>query len=458
MYQQVHIVGIGGAGMSAIARVLLGRGIRVSGSDRSLNPVTAALESLGAVIYQGHAAAQIEGAEALLISSAIKDDNPEVVAARSAGVPILKRREALPLVMGDKTQIAVAGTHGKTTTTALITHLLREAGRDPSYIVGSVMGNTGDNARAGSGDAFVIEADEYDTMFWGLTPTIALITNLEHDHPDMFPTMTDMIHAFEGFIERIPEYDGVLITCADSPEALALAQKRRASGQPTLTYSLEGKGNWNLVETSEGVLISGMENGQEIEALIHAALPPSLAGRHNLQNALGAVAAVVAYGIPLQTALTGLGTFRGTERRMQVLGTFREAVLISDYGHHPTAIHATLEALRRLYPQSKIWAVWQPHTFSRTRELGGAFAHAFGDADHVLITDIYPARERFQPGDPDGANMAAQTQAAGHPDARHSGDLSQTAALLQTEVGPGEVVILFSAGDAPHIWDLLQGQ
>ncbi|MCS6870215.1 MAG: UDP-N-acetylmuramate--L-alanine ligase [Anaerolineae bacterium] len=451
----VHIIGIGGAGMSAIARVLLGRGVRVSGSDRALNAQTAALMALGARIYEGHAASHLESPHVVLISSAISPENPEVEAARAAGIPVLRRREALPLLLEGTYQIAVAGTHGKTTTTALIAHILRESGRDPSYIVGGTLLNSGDNARHGSGDAFVIEADEYDYMFLGLTPTIAVLTNIEHDHPDMFPTFADMQEAFRQFIARIPEYDGVLIACADDPHAHALAKARRSSGQPTLTYSLYmAEADWRGAFADGQLLIEGVQNGQTVRAAAH--LP--LYGAHNAQNSLAATAAACVYGVPLSQAAAALSSFRGTARRFEVMGTARGVTVVNDYAHHPTAIRATLQAVRARFPQAKVWAVWQPHTYSRTRLLLDDFLNAFTDADHVLITDIYGARELPQPDDPTAEQLAALMRARTGKSALHSGNLAQTAAHLAQSVSEDSVVILFSAGDAPRIGEELLKQ
>jgi UDP-N-acetylmuramate--alanine ligase len=448
----VHIVGIGGAGMSAIARVLIGRGVRVSGSDRALNDQTAALAALGARIHEGHTARNLQSPDVVLISSAISPENPEVEAALAAGIPVLRRREALPLLLDGTYQIAVAGTHGKTTTTALIAHILRETGRDPSYIIGSTLLNSGDNARHGNGDAFVIEADEYDYMFLGLTPTIAVLTNLEHDHPDMFPTFADMQAAFQQFIARIPEYDGVLIACADDPQALALAKARRSGGQPTLTYSVHtSEADWRGSPADGQLLIEGVQDGQAVRAKAH--LP--LYGLHNAQNALAAVAAACVYGVPISEAATALGSFRGTARRFEIMGVARGVTVINDYAHHPTAIRTTLQAVRARFPEATIWAVWQPHTYSRTRLLLNDFIRAFTDADHVLITDIYGARELPQADDPTAEQIAALMHAQTGKSALHSGNLAQIAAYLARSVSENSVVILFSAGDAPRIGEQL---
>ena len=448
----VHIVGIGGAGMSAIARVLIGRGARVSGSDRALNDQTTALAALGARIHEGHAASHLQAPDVVLISSAISPENPEVEAALAAGIPVLRRREALPLLLEGTLQIAVAGTHGKTTTTALIAHILRETGRDPSYIVGGTLLNSGDNARHGGGDAFVIEADEYDYMFLGLTPTIAVLTNLEHDHPDMFPTFAEMQRAFEQFVARIPEYDGVLIACADDPHVLALAKARRSGGQPTLTYSLYGAAaDWRGALSDGGLLIEGVQDGQAVRAI--ARLP--LYGAHNAQNSLAAAAAACVYGVPLRQAAAALSSFRGTARRFEVMGAARGVTVINDYAHHPTAIRATLRAARERFPAATLWAVWQPHTYSRTRLLQDEFINAFDAADHVLITDIYGARELPQPDDPSPERLAALMRQRTGKSARHSGSLAQTAAYLAEAVCADSAVILLSAGDAPRIGEQL---
>jgi UDP-N-acetylmuramate--alanine ligase len=451
----LHIVGIGGAGMSAIARLLLSSGYTISGSDRQSNEITSALQAEGATIYEGHNSAQIAGATALLISSAVKDDNPEVIAARSAGIPVLKRRDAFPLILPDKTQIAVAGTHGKTTTTGLIVHLLRETGNDPSYIVGGVLANTGDNAHAGQGSAFVIEADEYDNMFLGLRPTIGIVTNIEHDHPDMFPTLADVLNSFRQFIARITD-NGTLITCADDPNALQLAEEQRSTGKKVITYGIDNSSaDWSATLTPSAnpdhTEFTIRRKGQSVTHQVSSAL----AGNHNVLNALVALAAVASVGVSLDAAIPALATFQGTGRRFEIMGQAGGVTVLSDYGHHPTAIRATLQAARQRYPNAGIWAVWQPHTYSRTRLLADLFASSFGDANHALITDIYAAREQPQPGDPTSADLAQHMTTAKHPDARHSGTLDSTAQILIHEVSPGDVVLIFSAGDAPKIGEAL---
>lgn len=435
----IHIVGIGGAGMSAIARVLLGRGYMVSGSDRQPNAVSDALAQDGAVVYIGHAAEQIAGAQLVLISSAVPPDNPEVLAANAVGVPVLKRREALGALTAGYDVIAVAGTHGKTTTSALITHLLIEAGLDPTYIVGGVLLNTGTNAGVGKSNWFVIEADEYDMMFLGLHPKIAVITNIEHDHPDMFATLADVLDAFRQFADHVRP-DGMLVVCAEDRNASDLAHK---VAKPIVFYGEWYPGDANV-----------------LDYLVQDICDTSIfSGRHNLLNADATITVAKQLGIPKEDAIKMLCSFKGVARRMELIGTTADNVAIySDYGHHPTAIKATLDGASDRFPGQSCWAVWQPHTYSRTHLLAREFSEAFARADHVLITDIYAAREQPSPG-PTEDDIAQMAREAGHRDARHSGSLAATADILRRETQPGDVVIIFSAGDAPTIADrLLQGE
>jgi UDP-N-acetylmuramate--alanine ligase len=443
--------------MSAIARVLLDSRVRVSGSDRQSNDITRALERDGAKIYAGHSAANIAGATVVLISSAIKD-NPEVLAAQNAGIPVLTRRETFPHLLPGKTQIAVAGTHGKTTTTALIVHLLRETGHDPSYIVGGVMLNTHDNAHAGQGSAFVIEADEYGEMFLGLTPKIAVITNIEHDHPDIFPTLDDVINAFRRFVAQMPD-DGILIGCADDERVLQLIHERRSAGKIAISYGLENvEADWRTVEfpsrkseESDRNIVFTILRDAINEGHVNSPLP----GKHNILNVLAAIAAVHQFGLTLNVIIPHIKTFKGIGRRFEVMGTARGVIVINDYAHNPTKIRATLQAARQRYPDAQIWAVWQPHTFSRVRAFADAFASAFADADHVLVTDIYAAREQRQEDDMREADLAGMIAAQGVRDARYSGDIEGTVLLLKQEAKAGNVVIILSAGDAPRIGDVL---
>ncbi len=453
--QRVHIIGVGGFGMSAIARVLLGQGYAVSGSDLRANALTRELAAAGARIFQGHAADHIAGAEAVIRSSAVPDDNPEVVAARAAGIPVLWRRDALKSLLHGQLALAVAGTHGKTTTSALLAHTLIEAGRDPSYIVGGVLANTGTNAGVGAGGLFVIEADEYDRMFLGLNPQFAIITNIEHDHPDCFPTEADVLAAFATFAGLVPQ-GGVLIVCADDPHARALGQQRIAAGARVLWYAVEGEappgpvgaGWWarDLEPDAAGGMTFTACRGETVVGRARLNLP----GRHNVQNALAVLALVDLLGVPFERVAAAFDSFLGTGRRGEVMGQAGGVTVVNDYAHHPTAIRATLAAWRARPGLRELWAVWQPHTYTRLRALAGEFSEAFAAADHALVTDVYSVRETVTPG-LDAAGAARLIAATGHPHAEYTGDLERTARVLAMHVQPGDLVLLLSAGDAPTI-------
>jgi UDP-N-acetylmuramate--alanine ligase len=440
--QAVHFVGVGGFGMSAIARVMLQRGYRVTGSDRAENALTRQLTAAGAQVFIGHAAAQIGDAQAVIISSAVQPDNPEVRAARERGLPVLKRAEMLAALLDGLQTLAVAGTHGKTTTSAMLAHILRTTGHDPSYIVGGVLANTGDNAHHGTGRAFVIEADEYDNMFHGLRPQVALVTSLEYDHPDFFPTYDAMIASFAAFVRQL-DPRGRLIVCVED-DARQLAE---VSPAPVVTYG-RSAGEWRVADLryeGERMCFAARRGDATV-----AEAELGVYGQHNALNALGAALAAEAYGVPLPDALAALASFRGTGRRFEVKGEADGVIVIDDYAHHPTAITTTIEAARRRYPQHTLWAVWQPHTFSRTLELIDEYARAFEQAHHALVTDIFPSREAFT----DRVHSRDVVARMAHPDARATGDLHATAQVLIAEAAAPAVILVMSAGDAPKIGEL----
>ncbi|NIO68934.1 MAG: UDP-N-acetylmuramate--L-alanine ligase [Anaerolineae bacterium] len=445
----IHFIGIGGIGLSAMAKILLEEGYRVSGSDLQSSPLTANLEALGASIYKGHAADNVGPADLVIMSSAIRPDNPEVVAARQRGIPVIKRDQMLGRMMEGRYGIAVAGTHGKTTTTALIAWLLTQAGLDPTFIVGGVVENLGTNAQAGQGEHFVIEADEYDYTFLGLKPRIAVVTVIEMDHPDCFRDLDEVTEAFIKFVRLAPK-DGCVVGCGDESRVRAVIEGRGGAkgsegekGKPqVVTYGLGAGVDWQAVEIRANELggsdFVALKEGQPVEAF-----GLQLPGLHNVKNALAAIVVADHLGLDLAGVGTALREFRGTKRRFEHKGTAGGVIVIDDYAHHPTEIQATLAAARERYPASEIWAVFQPHTYSRTRALLHEFAESFGDADHVIVVDIYPAREYDDLGVSTADIVARMT----HPDARHIATLDDAADYLLRHLKAGDVLITLGAGD-----------
>lgn len=455
----VHFIGIGGSGLSAIARLLKESGYTVTGSDRALSPFAADLQAAGVTIFIGHHPRNIKGADWVVRSSAVTDDNMEVVAAKQAKVPVYKRADFLGKLMEDKIGIAIAGTHGKTTTTAMTAFVLSELKREPSFIVGGVLNNYGVNARAGEGNSFVIEADEYDRMFLGLKPRIEVVTSIEHDHPDCYPTYEDMQTAFESFVSLLPN-DGTLIACIEDAGAAALMNKARKIGRHIIAYSLQSEMTINAPiwvqaravkpNTRGGFDFDATSNVGEFEA-VHVSL--QVPGEHNVRNALAVLSVVATLGLSLKEAAAALGKFSGTGRRFEVKGEKRGVIVIDDYAHHPTEIKATLAAARARYAGKRIWAVWQPHTYSRTQALFHEFSRAFKDADQVIVTEVYPSREPKQ-----DFSSAEVVSAMPHPSARFISSLEETTDYLLRNLRQNDVLIVLSAGDADRVSaDVLAG-
>ena len=457
---KVHFIGIGGSGLSAIARLLLERGDTVTGSDRVLSPFAVDLQKAGVTVYVGHHPRYITGADLVIRSSAIPDDNPEVNAALAANIPVYKRAGFLGKLMADKTGIAVAGTHGKTTTTAMIAWILTELKRKPSFIIGSVMKNLGVNARAGKGKPFVIEADEYDRMFLGLKPRIEVVTNLEHDHPDCYPTFEDMLEAFKSFVDLLPA-DGTLIVCADDSGATSLITHARKAGRAVVGYALQGdmtinSPNWiqarglkpNALGGFSFDVASNLSGG-----LSSVSADLQIPGEHNVRNALAALAVVELLGLSTQKAARALAKFSGTGRRFEIRGEAKGVTVIDDYAHHPTEIMATLAAARTRYPGRRIWAVWQPHTYSRTQTLFAEFSRAFKDADEVIVSEVYAAREAKR-----DFTSAEIVSAMPHAAVRYIATLQEISQYLIEQLQTGDVLLVLSAGDADQVSaDVLAG-
>ena len=438
----VHLIGIGGAGLSAIATVLLQQNYQVSGSDIQASSATERLIEMGATIFIGHQAENLVGdLDVVVVSSAIAPDNPELVEARQRGLTIKKRAEWLGEMMQGQVGIAIAGTHGKTTTTAMTAFLLQEAGQQPTYIVGGFVPQMDTNAAYGRGRTFVIEADEYDHTFLGLHPEIAVITIVEWDHPDIFPTFRDLSRAFVDFVGLVPP-DGLLIGCGD---ASGVRDVIRHSKAQIITYGLEGKNDWQAVD-----LRPNKQGGYDFKVVcpgpstqLEATVSLSVPGLHNVTNALAALIIADSQGVDLSQAASILGKFKGVGRRFEFKGEINGITIIDDYAHHPTEIKATLAAARTRFGGRPIWAVFQPHTFSRTLALFDGFVQAFEHADHVIIVDIFASRER----DESLINSQDIVSKMAHPDARYIGPLTEATDYLLTNLAPPAVLLTLGAGD-----------
>lgn len=440
--RRVHLVGIGGAGLSAIATVCLERGMEVSGSDLQSNAQTEALARRGARIYVGHAPENVHGADMVIVSSAIAPSNPEWQEATRLGIPVVKRGPVLAALLSGTIGIAVAGSHGKTTTAGLIALVLTDAGLDPSFIIGGVVENFGTNARLGSGPHFVLEADEYDRTFLALRPHLALITNVEMDHPDCFQDEDDLRQAFLEFAARTAR-TGLILARADDPAVAALAQEAASiAGCAVQTFGFAPAATWSARDfaqhASGGTEFTVVQEGR---AGVRARMP--LPGHHNVANALAALAAATWLGVPTDAIVQSLARFRGTRRRMEVRGSAQGVVVLDDYAHHPTQIAATLQAVREKYGARPLWAVFQPHTYSRLRALWRGFATCFREADHVIVLPVYAARE---PHDPT-VRPDLLVQEMRHPDAGYAGSLDEAAALLAQHAEHDAVIITLGAGD-----------
>ncbi len=432
--------------MSAIARVLHERGETVTGSDRTRSSFAEALEDLGIPIHYEHRAENVLGADLVIASSAVHADNVELQAARSAGIPVLRRSEFLrDLTAGEKT-IAVAGTHGKTTTTGMIAWMLSQADLDPSFIVGGTLCNFDINARAGTGDYFVIEADEYDRMFLGLEPSIAVITNVEYDHPDCYPTFDSFRQAFTQFAASVQD---LIVVCKDDPAADTLP----LPAIECVRYGLSADADWYAEEIRPNA-VGGSDflvlRREETLGLMRTRLP----GPHNVLNTLAALIVGDHLGLDFKDMRETLTEFLGVGRRFEIIGEAAGVTVVDDYAHHPTEIKATLHAARQQFPEAEIWAVYQPHTFSRIRALLPEFEHAFDDCDHLIVTDIFASREQAD-GSIDSRKLV---ETIDHPDVKYIARLETAADYLLERVKGGSLVLTLSAGDGNRVgYRVLQG-
>ncbi|MBW0017353.1 MAG: UDP-N-acetylmuramate--L-alanine ligase [Mycobacterium sp.] len=457
--QRVHMVGIGGAGMSGVARILLDRGGLVSGSDAKESRGVHALRARGAEIRIGHDASSLDllpgGPTAVVTThAAIPKTNPELVEARRRGIPVILRPAVLARLMQGRTTLMVSGTHGKTTTTSMLIVALQHCGRDPSFAVGGELGEAGTNAHHGSGDCFVAEADESDGSLLEYTPDVAVVTNIESDHLDFYGSAEAYVEVFDSFVDRLAP-GGALVVCTDDPGAAGLAERSAELGIRVLRYGCSGK---DLAAT----LVSWEQYGTEAVAHIQLATDPdsppvramrlSVPGRHMALNALGALLAAVDVGAQVDDVLDGLASFEGVRRRFELVGTsgVGEAPkslvrVFDDYAHHPTEISATLAAVRNMLEQDgggRSLVVFQPHLYSRTKAFAAEFGSALDAADEVFVLDVYGAREQPLPG-VSGASIAEHV---GVP-VRYLPDFSAAAEQVAAAAGPGDVIVTMGAGD-----------
>ncbi|MGM7774887.1 UDP-N-acetylmuramate--L-alanine ligase [Arthrobacter sp. KNU-44] len=445
---RVHFIGIGGVGMSAVARIMVARGVPVSGSDAKDLPVMHDLGSAGARIAVGYAAENLRDAQTVVAGSAIRADNPELEAARAAGLPVLHRSEALAATMGADRVVTVAGTHGKSTTTSMVAVLLKEAGLDPSFAIGANVPALGVNAAHGTSDIFVAEADESDGSFLNYRPLIAVVTNVEADHLDYYGTPEAVYASFDSFAALLPA-NGVLFACADDDGARALAERTRAEGNTrVLSYGTAEDADIRLHDGGPGDVLVSVD-GQEYR------LDLQVPGRHNALNAAAAFGVAVELGVAPQAAAAALGHFTGASRRFEFKGQGRGVRVYDDYAHHPTEVRAALSAARSVAGGNKVHVLFQPHLFSRTREFAEQFAEALGEADTALVLDIYPAREDPIPGVTSTlitGRLKSGRLVAGGQDALDA---------VLSAAGEGDIVLTVGAGDVtaygPRIVELLGG-
>jgi UDP-N-acetylmuramate--alanine ligase len=434
--RRVHLVGIGGAGMSAIARILVQRGHDVRGSDLTEGRAGAALRALGVRVHQGHDETYVADAELVVTSTAVPHDNVEILAAAARGVPVVPRARMLAAMMQGSTSLLIAGTHGKTTTTSMVVVALHGAGLDPTFAIGGELNESGTNAHAGQDALAVAEADESDRSFLEYAPDVAVVTNVEHDHPETFLDLDDVVATFEAFLARRTA-GGPAIVCVDDPGARRLVA---TVAGPIVTYG-----------TDPGAEVRLVEREDRCEVVVDGRTHPlvlAVPGRHNRLNALAAIAACRALGVEVEAALAGLRRFAGAARRFQTVGLIDGVRIVDDYAHHPTELRATLAAARSLEP-ARVVCVVQPHRYSRTAVLGAELGRAAAGADIVVVTDVYGAGERPVPG-VSGSLVAEAARAAG---ARvvHEPHLSAVADVLAALVQPGDLVLITGAGDVTQV-------
>ncbi|HYB13965.1 MAG TPA: UDP-N-acetylmuramate--L-alanine ligase [Streptosporangiaceae bacterium] len=453
---RVHFVGIGGAGMSGIARIMLARGICVSGSDSAPSALLEDLRAQGARVHVGHAPANLGdlgAGDTLVVSSAIRPDNPELTEASRRGMRVLHRAAALASIMAGRRVIAVAGTHGKTTTTSMLTTVLRECGADPGYVIGGVLNETGLGAEDGAGADFVAEADESDGSFLLLSPDVAIITNVEADHLDNYADLAEIEAAFTSFGSRV---SGMVLTCADDPGAESVAA--RLDPARVRRYGQSGRADYRLDDVRPHQMAVSFAVTAEASPFgkLRSRMTVHVPGRHNALNAAAAFAAAVELGFAPPRVMAALAGYRGARRRMELKGEAGGVLVLDSYAHHPTELAADLRAARDIATSARVVAVFQPHLFSRTRIFAKEFGTALGLADEVVVLDVYAAREDPEPGVT--GRLVADAVPGGR--ARFVPDRAQIPTVIAGIAQPGDVVLTMGAGDVtllgPQLVDALR--
>ena len=439
-FQRIHLVGIGGIGMSGIAEVLLTLGYSVSGSDTKPSTITERLQNLGATIYEGHQASNADGAHVVVTSSAVKADNPEVIEAHKMKIPVIPRAEMLAELMRLKYGIAVAGAHGKTTTTSIVASVLAAAHLDPTFVIGGKVNQAGTTARLGRGEYFVVEADESDRSFLLLAPVVAVVTTIDREHLDQYSSLEDIQSAFLQFVNRVPFY-GAAILCIDEPNVQAIVASVK---RPIITYGTSSQADLVISDvTLEGL---GSEfrltyRGEDL-GLFQLTHPP---GIHNVRNAAAAAAVALYLNVPTDLIREGLVKFAGVGRRFDIKGVVNDITVVDDYGHHPVEIRATLEAARGC-KFNRLLVLFQPHRYTRTQYLWGEFSRAFNQADILVLIDIYAASEAPIPG-VSSETLASAIREAGHKNVHYFRSMQEGIEYLLKQARSGDAVLTIGAGN-----------
>ncbi|MBL7178714.1 MAG: UDP-N-acetylmuramate--L-alanine ligase [Pseudomonadota bacterium] len=444
----IHFVGIGGIGMSGIAELLLNLGYKVSGSDISASDLTRRLQSLGGTVFQGHLEKQIHGADVVVTSSAIGPDNPEVVAANQASIPVIPRAEMLAELMRLKYSIAVAGAHGKTSTTSLIASVLEKGGLDPTVVIGGKLKSIGTNALLGEGDFIVAEADESDGSFLKMSPTIAVVTNIDREHLDFYRDLDHIKDVFVSFIDRIPFYGLAVLCLDDEPIQAILPQiKKRVT-----TYGMSSQADIQ----AKNIISEGLKSSFVVDYLGErlGEISLNLPGRHNVYNSMASIAVGIELDIGFDVIKSALETVQGVQRRLEIKGEINGITVVDDYGHHPTEIKTTLQAAKQCWPDRRLVVVFQPHRYTRTRALFDEFTRSFYQSDLLIVLPIYSAGEKEING-VDSRLLFEEIRAHGHKDVVYMPGFEEAVSHLKQTLTTGDILLTQGAGDVYKLGETL---